>query len=53
MNFTIHIKDTLIQQTAAEYLERQSGRQSIYGCNHEDFGPDIRFGRDIAWRLYE
>lgn len=35
-----YTKDTLVQQTTAEYLEQQLGWQSVYACNNEDFGPD-------------
>ena len=37
MNFT---EDRLVQQTTADYLERQLGWQSAYTYNNEDFGPD-------------
>ena len=42
MNFT---EDTLVQQTTADYLERQLGWQSAYTYNNEDFGPDSLLGR--------
>ena len=32
-------KDTLVQQTMAEYLEQQLGWESVYAYNNEDFGP--------------
>lgn len=38
-------EDTLVQQTTAEYLERQLGWQSVYAYNNEDFGPDSLLGR--------
>ena len=38
-------EDTLVQQTTADYLERQLGWESVYAHNHEDFGPASRLGR--------
>ena len=38
-------EDTLVQQTTAEYLERQLGWQSVYAYNNEDFGPGSLLGR--------
>jgi type I restriction enzyme R subunit len=32
-------EDTLVQQTTAEYLERQLGWESVYAYNSETFGP--------------
>ncbi len=32
-------EDTLVQQTTAEYLERQLGWESVYAYNAETFGP--------------
>ena len=40
-----YTEDTLVQQTAAEYLERQLGWTSVYAYNNEDFGPDSLLGR--------
>jgi len=40
-----YTEDTLVQQTTAEYLERQLGWQSVYAYNNEDFGPDSLLGR--------
>ena len=40
-----YTEDTLVQQTTAEYLERQLGRESVYAYNNEDFGPESRLGR--------
>ena len=40
-----YTEDTLVQQTTAEYLERQLGWESIYAYNNEDFGPDSLLGR--------
>ncbi len=40
-----YTEDTLVQQTTAEYLERQLGWRSVYAFNHEDFGPDSLLGR--------
>ena len=36
---------TLVQQTTAEYLQRQLGWDSVYAYNNEDFGPDSLLGR--------
>ena len=38
-------EDTLVQQTTAEYLEKQLGWDSIYAYNKEDFGPESLLGR--------
>ena len=40
-----YTEDTLVQQTTAEYLERELGWQSVYAYNTEDFGPDSLLGR--------
>lgn len=40
-----YTEDTLVQQTTAEYLERQLGWRSVLAWNHEDFGPDSLLGR--------
>ncbi len=40
-----YTEDTLVQQTTAEYLERELGWQSVYAYNNEDFGPDSLLGR--------
>ena len=40
-----YTEDTLVQQTTAEYLERQLGWQSVYAYNNEDFGPGSLLGR--------
>jgi len=34
-----YTKDTIVQQTMAEYLEQQFGWESVYAYNNEDFGP--------------
>jgi len=34
-----YTEDTLVQQTTADYLERQLGWHSVYAYNNEDFGP--------------
>ena len=36
-------EDTLVQQTTAEYLERQLGWESVYAYNAETFGPEARW----------
>ena len=33
-----YTEDTLVQQTTAEYLEKQLGWKSVYAYNNEDFG---------------
>ena len=38
-------EDTLVQQTTAEYLERQLGWESVYAYNNETFGPRALLGR--------
>ncbi len=40
-----YTEDSLVQQTTAEYLERQLGWDSIYAYNNEDFGPESLLGR--------
>ena len=40
-----YTEDTLVQQTTADYLERQLGWESVYAYNSEDFGPDSLLGR--------
>jgi len=40
-----YTEDTLVQQTTAEYLEKQLGWKSVYAYNNEDFGPDGLLGR--------
>ena len=40
-----YTEDTLVQQTTAEYLEREPGWESVYAYNKEDFGPDGLLGR--------
>ena len=40
-----YTEDTLVQQTTADYLERQLGWESVYAYNTEDFGPDSLLGR--------
>ena len=42
---TRYTEDTLVQQTTAEYLERELGWESVYAYNNEDFGPDSLLGR--------
>ena len=38
-------EDTLVQQTTAEYLERELGWESVYAYNQETFGPEGTLGR--------
>lgn len=40
-----YTEDTLVQQTTAEYMERQLGWKSVYAYNNEDFGPGSLLGR--------
>jgi type I restriction enzyme R subunit len=40
-----YTEDTLVQQTTAEYLEKELGWQSVHAYNEEDFGPDSLLGR--------
>ena len=41
-----YTEDTLVQQTTAEYLEKELGWDSVYAYNNETFGPDGTLGRD-------
>ena len=43
---TRYSEDTLVQQTTAEYFQRQLGWESVYAYNNEDFGPDSLLGRN-------
>ncbi len=45
MSAGAYTEDTLVQQTTAEYLEKQLGWESVYAYNTEDFGPDSLLGR--------
>ncbi len=45
MNRKSYTEDHLVQQTTAEYLEKQLGWESVYAYNNEDFGPDSLLGR--------
>ncbi len=40
-------KDTLMQQTTAEYFDRELGWESLYACNNKGFRP----GK--IWHWYE
>ncbi|OCC15643.1 Type I restriction-modification system, restriction subunit R [Dissulfuribacter thermophilus] len=40
-----YTESTLVQQTTAEYLEKELGWESVYAYNNEDFGPDSLLGR--------
>ena len=35
-----YTEDTLVQQTTADYLEKELGWESVYAYNNEDFGLD-------------
>ena len=37
--------DTILQQTTADYHERQLGWKSVYAHQHENFGPKSWCGR--------
>lgn len=41
-----YTEDTLVQQTTAEYLEKELGWKSVYAYNSEDFGPESLLGRE-------
>jgi len=49
-------ESTLVQQTTAEYLEKELGWESLYAYNNEDFGPDSLLGRgsdrEVVLRRY-
>ncbi|MCP4696344.1 MAG: type I restriction endonuclease subunit R [Gammaproteobacteria bacterium] len=45
MAINAYSEDALVQQTMAEYLEKQLGWESVYAFNNEDFGPDSLLGR--------
>ena len=40
-----YTEDTLVQQTTADYLEKELGWESVYAYNNENFGPDSLLGR--------
>lgn len=42
----INSEDRLVQQTFADYLERQLGWDSVYAWNQESFGPNGTLGRN-------
>ena len=44
MNLSPFTEDNLVQQTTAEYLERQLGWESVYAHNTETFGSDGTLG---------
>lgn len=41
-------EDTLVQQTTAEYLEKELSWDSVYAYNNEVFGPDSLLGRILG-----
>jgi len=51
-----YTESTLVQQTTAEYLEKELGWESVYAYNNEDFGPDSLLGRgsdrEVVLRRY-
>jgi len=56
MTYNAYTESTLVQQTTAEYLEKQLGWESVYAYNTEDFGPDSLLGRksdrEVVLRRY-
>ncbi len=46
MPLTTFKEDTLVQQTTADYLEKELGWESVYAFNTETFGPAGTLGRD-------
>ena len=40
-----YTEDTLVQQTTAEYLEKELGWESVYAYKNETFGPEGTLGR--------
>lgn len=42
---SLYGEDRLVQQTTAEYLEKQLGWKSVYAYNTENFGPGSLLGR--------
>ncbi len=45
MSPTSYTKDTLVQQTATDYLRNELGWESIYAHDKEDFGLASLLGR--------
>ncbi len=45
MSAARYTEETLVQQTAADYLERRLGWESVYAHHAEDFGPGSLLGR--------
>ncbi len=43
-----YTKDTLVQQTTAEYLQHQLGWESVYANTNKDFGPDSLMNGKVA-----
>lgn len=40
MKVAPYTEDTLVQQTTAEYLEKELGWDSVYAYNNETFGSE-------------
>ncbi len=40
-----YTEDTLVQQTTAEFMEKELGWTSVLAFNNEDFRPDSILGR--------
>ncbi len=45
MNSGSYTEATRVQQTTAEYLEKELGWESVYAYNAETFGPQGTLGR--------
>ena len=50
MSAARYTEDTLVQRTAADYLQRRLGWESVYAHHAEDFGPDSLLGRGRTGR---
>lgn len=53
MNSSTYSEDTLVQQTTADYLERQLGWKTVFAYNSAGSGPASFMGDSAARRLYE
>jgi len=56
-NFKLHPSNfseaSLVQQTTADYLQKELGWDSVYAYNNEDFGPDSLLGpQPLRRRLF-
>ena len=48
MNPSSYTKDTLVQQTTAEYLQHQHGWKSVSAYTNKDFGPNSLMNREVT-----